>query len=134
MAPDKAFPKRLTYYSQIRVELHLSKGNVDAFRIQLEYGPDALADPVGAEPSWEAAARFDHSPNSVNGHDIREEGLHLDLCNSEGVARRKQLHKMPVNVAPDYCQQYLEQHHDELIQGYEKRTGVPPYKRKIRRV
>lgn len=109
----------------------MNHGEVEAFRIQLEYDHEALAEPIGVQEDWCAVARFDHTPNSPSGHDIREEGIHLDLCGGDENDRRRGFPPVPVNHAPEFCKQFFEKNHDSLIRRYETQTGVPKHKRKV---
>lgn len=132
MPPDESFlDETVSYYSRIRTELWLTRGDIDAFRVQLEYDHEAVADPLSAVSQWKAVARFEHTPNSPSGHDIVEEGLHMDLCGGENRRRLTGFPPVPLSAAPDYCKSYLELRHNELIRAYENRVGVPPAKRKI---
>lgn len=72
--------------------------------------------------SWEIVAQFDHDPDSLYGHDIEQEGLHMDLY-KEGqkyrVVRSKFPH-IPVNHAPGFCIDYIKQNHGTLIKRFEQ--------------
>ncbi|WP_449405156.1 DUF7718 family protein [Halorhabdus amylolytica] len=56
-------------------------------------------------------ARFDHDPQSPYGHDIEEEGLHMDLYKQGQKYRivRSKFPYVPVNHAPRYCIEYSKQ-------------------------
>ncbi len=65
-------------YARIRRELVTERGEPVRFVAQLEY--DIQATPTGENTSeWRTVARFDHHSEAEHGHDIAEEGLHLDL-------------------------------------------------------
>lgn len=105
-------------YARIRRELAVEEGVPVRFVYQLEYNVQATHD--GLPPhDWRQVARFDHDINGP--HNIADEGLHIDLHRD----RRKyaQLYDFPeisVTEAPDFCQEFLEQRADELIDQFEK--------------
>lgn len=65
-------------YARIRRELVTEQGEVRRFVAQLEY--DVAATPTGqSTPDWRTVARFDHDISGEQSHDVREEGLHMDI-------------------------------------------------------
>lgn len=53
--------------------INQTKGEVDAFLIRLHYR-------MSAHPlRWTSIARFDHNEHSTIGHDVYEQGLHIDV-------------------------------------------------------
>lgn len=83
---------------------------------------------------WEEVARFDHNPHSVNGHDIRKEGLHMDIRDPDGTERRATgFPDVPVNQAPRWCEEYFKQNHHRITARYAKLAGIPKWNRPTRR-
>jgi hypothetical protein len=106
-------------YARIRRELEVEEGTVSRFVYQVEY--DVAATPAGTHtPNWKPVARFDHNTDPSTGHDIRKEGLHLDLYRDE------EKHRVvtgfpPVSLshAPAYCERYLEKNAPQLLEQFE---------------
>lgn len=65
-------------YARIRRSFRIHDGVPERFVVQLEYNLNA-PDDVLAEPDWAQVARFDHEPDNPMGHDVTEEGLHMDI-------------------------------------------------------
>lgn len=53
------------------------RGSVTRFAAQLQRGADT-------QSGYQTMAQFDHDPAAENGHDIYEEGLHLDIYRRNG--------------------------------------------------
>lgn len=116
-SPDRQYVKEVGFRGQIRVELGKTKGDVDWFIVQLEYNHGPFPN---QEDDWEQVARFDHQPQMSWGHDIREEGLHLDLYeNGQKVEREMYYAEFPVNKAPQWCEAHLEEYADHYLAQYE---------------
>lgn len=109
-------------YTRLRFYLATSSGDVEKFTIQLEY--DLLA--AGRRSVWQALARFDHNPYSRKGHDIRDEGLHLDIIDADNSKQdvKRGFPSVDVQYAPEYCENYLLKHHDPLVADFERRNGI----------
>lgn len=94
--------------------------------MQLEYDVNAeYSDRTKSK--WTPVARFDHdsSGNETN-HDIEEEGLHLDIFkNGEKVWTSSDFPNIPLNRAPRYCEEYLEENADRLIERFERWYDKP---------
>lgn len=73
------YVERVDFDSRIRVRFGGSAGTVRWFVVQLEYNP---APWLGEE--WIPVARFNHQPDSPGGHDVYEEGLHVDRFLADG--------------------------------------------------
>lgn len=65
-------------HARIRRELDIDHGTVIRFVVQLEYNVAAHSS-SHIEPDWRVVARFDHDAMAPGGHDVTEEGLHLDI-------------------------------------------------------
>lgn len=107
-------------YARLRRELDTERGEVLRFVVQLEY--DVQATPSGQNtPDWRPVARFDHDKQSFHGHDVSEEGLHLDIY------KDGEKHKVltgfppvPLNRAFDVCEEYLTRRADRLLAQFEE--------------
>ncbi|WP_431357507.1 DUF7718 family protein [Haloarcula laminariae] len=111
--------------SHLRLRFHLvtSDGEVSEFLIQLEYNHQ-LVD-TGPD-SWCAIARFDHNPQAPDGHDVTEEGLHLDLLNPDGSKYdvRRGFGPVLLGDCPTFCENYLLSRAEKLLINYEKRNDI----------
>lgn len=101
---------------------------VTEFCIQLEYNENAYDD--SADPKWLQVARFDHNVYEDQGHDIREEGLHLDVYHRHGKDYvETNFGTPPLGVAPRICRDYLETYRDRYLARFERQIGVPEFAR-----
>ena len=107
-------------HTRIRRELRTERGEVVRFVAQLEYNPSARYD-VQPPSEWMVVARFDHDRTSAGGHDIAEEGLHLDIYrDGERYRRSWDFPRVPLPRAMDYCESYLEKHSDRLLARFDE--------------
>lgn len=96
---------------------------VTEFCVQLEYNTRATFS--GADPSWLPVARFDHNVSPDHGHDIRDEGLHLDVYNGYGKEFVDTgFGTPPLTEAPRICRDYLEEHKERYLAEFERRINV----------
>lgn len=105
--------------ARIRREICVDSGSITRFVVQLEYDPDADLRCDGSE-SWRVVARFDHDATSGGGHDITEEGLHLDIYR-DGIRYRRAwgFPRLSPDRAMRYCERYLERNSGRLIARFE---------------
>ncbi len=86
------------------------------FLVQLEYWLDG---------EWLEDVRFDHNPNTGFGHDITEDGLHMDIYRDDQKYRMKDdFPPVELNRAPRYCTTYIREHADRLIRRFERWHNV----------
>ena len=99
-------------HARLRVEIVKEAGVPKRFVVQLERRVD---------DDWREVVRFDHDPENPMGHDITEEGLHMDVYKFGEKARVKD-NFPPVSLtrAPRYCIAYIKQHADTLLGRFEK--------------
>ena len=111
-------------YARIRRELETEQGQVRRFVAQLEY--DIEATPTGQNtPDWRTVARFDHDITGEQSHDVREEGLHLDIYrDGEKHQVRTGFPPVPLNRAFRYSEDYLTQNADRLLTQFERWHGL----------
>lgn len=62
--------------TRICANINAERGDVMNFVVAYEYRLRDL---------WETVAQFDHGPESLYGHDIAEEGLHMDLYKDRNI-------------------------------------------------
>jgi len=107
-------------YARIRRVLETDRGLITAFNYQLEY--DIQATPSAQHnPEWKTVARFDHNVDPNQGHDIREEGLHLDIYrDGEKYRVRRHFPYVPLERAPRFCVVFFQQNADNLLQQFER--------------
>lgn len=105
-------------YARIRRELETERGVVTRFVYQLEYNAEASLD--GLPPhDWHEVARFDHDIDGP--HDISEDGLHIDLYREgEKYAQLYNFPAVPLNAAPEFCEQFLLNRADKLLDQFER--------------
>jgi hypothetical protein len=84
--------------------------------VQLEYWLDG---------EWLEVVRFDHAPDAEMGHDITEEGLHMDIYR-EGVKHcvKGDFPPVKLNRAPRYCTAYIRENAERLIRRFERWHNV----------
>jgi hypothetical protein len=113
---DTEFTTIVNRRAQIRGGISTEKGDVTRFFIQLEYWLDG---------EWFEVIRFDHDPEAEMGHDITEEGLHMDIYR-DGVKYRVKDDFPPVklNRAPRYGTTYIRENAERLIRRFERWHNV----------
>lgn len=118
-------------YTRIRTYFATDRGQVIRFVVKLEYN---ISENTALINDWEEVARFDHNPNARNGHDIAEEGLHIDIVEPNGDDKRGWgFPDVPVNEAPRWCERYFEENHRRLTKRYAKRAGIKNWNAPTRR-
>lgn len=87
-------------------------GTVTRFVVQLEYRHD---------DAWRQVVWYDHDPESEHGHDVEDEGLHIDIYR-DGAKYRSEyvVPPMPAGVALDRAEDHLSQNTVALIERYER--------------
>lgn len=101
-------------------ELDTEQSTVTRFVVQLEYNI-ATVSPAYSDPEWRVVARFDHDTTSEGGHDITEEGLHLDIYrDGDRYERARGFPILSVGEAMRYAEEYLHEHRDQLLTRFEQ--------------
>lgn len=99
-----------------RTILGLIEGQVSSFCVQLELNH---APASGAPDDWRYIARFDHNPQNTDGHDITEEGLHMDIRHpSEEDRTYRNFPPVPLGRAPGYAEDHFDGHYLEICDRY----------------
>ncbi len=107
---------------KIRREWSIVHGNVCKFVLQMEYDLEASVDGRG-DSNWVPVARFDHDVDGP--HDIREEGLHLDVYRDGKKYRRTEdFSLVSPNEAIAYCEQYFIENAAYLLGRFENWHGI----------
>lgn len=87
--------------------------------VQLEHNPRPWAD-----GDWQPVARFDHQPHLLHGHDVYEEGLHMDLYDRDGSKRTvyPDYGPLPADTGRllEFCKQRLREGCDHLLRAYRR--------------
>lgn len=105
-------------YARIRRELDTEGGVITRFIYQLEYNAAASLDDLPPH-DWREVARFDH--NTDGPHDVSKEGLHIDVYrDGEKYMQSYDFPKVPLEDTPSFCQRYLEENADFLIDRFER--------------
>jgi hypothetical protein len=109
-------------YARIRTDIGTEHGDVTRFVVQLEYN----VEPNLLEPNdWRQVARFDHEPDAEGGHDVTEEGLHMDVYRDEEKAEvRRDFPAVSLRGAPAFCKQTLSDRAPELLARFERWHGI----------
>lgn len=113
-------------HARIRRIFETDGGSISRFVVQLEY--DVAADmETESPPSWRVVARFDHDASSVGGHDVSEEGLHLDVYrDDERYARARNFPRLPPGSAMRFAENHLRRHADLLLARFERWHDLAP--------
>lgn len=122
MTTQKKHTEVLDPRTRIDVRIGVSGDNeVEWFVVQLLYNVKPY---YADEDDWREVARFDHNPDAQDGHDVVEEGLHMDLP-FENKEDEVDDH-FPEHTPPPYklgstvrfCVNYLKQDHEQLVRDY----------------
>ena len=98
--------------ARLRVVIDIERGLPTLFVVQLEYQVDG---------EWEPVVRFDHNSANQFGHDITEEGLHMDIYrDGENRYVKTDFPTVPLSDAPKYAESYIRGQADQLLRRYEQ--------------
>lgn len=114
---EKHYKNRLDFRTRVRVRLTYEKGVIYSFLVKLEHDSAERG-----ETEWIEIARFDHNPEG-GGHDVVEEGLHVDLNPPN---HEEYTYWFPKNCAVPtklseivvYCEHLLSNHYDAFLRVY----------------
>ena len=105
-------PDRLADRVQIRTGFTTESGEVVRFMVQLEYWLNG---------GWQPVVRHDHDRDAEGGHDITEEGLHMDIYRSgEKVDIKDVSGPIPAAEGLDYAEDDLRENVQRYIKRFEK--------------
>ena len=87
-------------------------GEVTRFVVQLEYL---------YEDEWTPVVRYDHDPASMHGHDVTDEGLHIDVYRDGEKYRQEYVAPpMPAGVALDFAEDHLNENTQRFTRRFEE--------------
>jgi hypothetical protein len=99
-----------------RTIIEVESGTISAFCVQLEFNHSPQS---GQANDWQYIARFDHKPSSQHGHDIREEGLHIDVRHpQEGDRTYTGFPPVPLDQAPKYAENHFDEMYLDICERY----------------
>ena len=102
------------------------QGHIPRFLVFLHYQTSTV--PV----NWTEIARMDHNETSTQGHDVYQEGLHVDIARRSKRTVHLKIRHAPLPSNPGtvvrVCSQYLRDEADYFIDVYKERhsPGNPP--------
>lgn len=102
--------------ARIRLGYSHTHGEVTRFVVQLEYRVDT---------DWLEVVRYDHDPASGFGHDVTDDGLHIDIYR-DGEQYRTEYVAPPMlaAVALDRTEDHLSNNLDAFIERFEQWHGI----------
>ena len=94
----------------------VTTGDITRFAVQLEYRLDG---------DWAEIVRFDHDPEGKHGHDVTEEGVHMDVYRDGEKLRSEEIFPpMTANDALTFAEEHLNQHAERYIRRFEQWHGI----------
>jgi hypothetical protein len=70
---------------------------------------------------WQEVAQFDHDIENPMGHDVSEEGLHVDVYrDGEKFMTTADFLDVPLSDVPQFCETYLQENAEFLIGRFER--------------
>lgn len=98
--------------TRVYVSLRLHRGVPRAFVVQLELYVDG---------TWHEVVRFDHDMDASGGHDVREEGLHMDVYrDGEKIRVERDFPYVELTDAPAFCIDHVTTKHEEYVARYRR--------------
>jgi len=127
MSREKSYPIVLDPQTRIHVRIGVTEeGDIEWFVVQLLHN----LEPYYADnEDWREIARFDHNPDALDGHDVVEEGLHMDLTFENRENKRDE--RFPghhptysrLGGSVEFCVSYLSAEYEKLVREYENDLG-----------
>lgn len=113
---DKGYVTPLTDRARVRFGADIERGDVTRFIVQLEY---RMAD------GWTHIIRSDHNPEAADGHDVEQEGVHVDLYrDGEKVEQRQIGPPMSPNAGLDTAEEHLVGDYERHVRRFERWHGL----------
>lgn len=108
---DREYTTRTGSTVRRRLGYSHDHGTVTRFVVQLEY--------LSGE-EWTPVVRYDHDPASEHGHDVTEDGLHIDIYRDGEKYRTEYVAPpMPAGVALDFAEDHLANNAQRFIRRFE---------------
>jgi len=115
---DRVDPIPVNSKTQLRRGIATEHGNVPRFFFQLEYR-------LGDE--WAEVVRFDHNEDAEAGHDVTEEGVHMDVYrDGEKIDTVRIAGPMPGSEALDLAEAHLAEHGKRYTTRFEQWHNLNP--------
>ena len=113
---DRVYERDLPGPLRERICRDTDSGDVTRFVVQLEYFHDG---------EWQTVVRYDHDPESDFGHDVAEEGLHIDIYR-DGEKFRSEFvtPPLPPAVALDHAEDHLAKNLQRFTERFEQWHGI----------
>jgi len=109
---DREYTTRTETTVRRRLGYSHDHGEVTRFVVQLEYL---------YEDEWTPVVRYDHDPASDHGHDVTDEGLHIDVYRDGKQYRQEYVAPpMPAGVALDFAEDHLAENTQRFITRFEE--------------
>lgn len=113
---DREYTDDLSDVTRVRLGYSHNRGEVTRFVVQLEYRVD---------DNWHEVVRYDHDPASEFGHDVADEGLHIDVYRDGDQHRTEYVAPpMPAGLALDRAEDHLANNLEAFIERYERWHGI----------
>jgi len=113
---DREFTTPLEYRVRRRIGYSHNHSEVTRFVVQMEYRLDR---------EWVEIVRFDHDPESDHGHDVTDEGVHLDVYrDGEKIQAEEVFPPMPASDALTFAEEHLNEHAEQYINRFETWHGI----------
>lgn len=123
MTPDRPgeynreYTHPLSRVTRVRLGYSHDRDEVVEFVVQLEYD-------VG-DGDWRTVVRYDHNPNRRSGHNVTEEGLHIDIYRHQEKYRTEYISPpLPAAAGLDRAEDHLRNNLKGFIQRFETWHGI----------
>jgi hypothetical protein len=109
-------PDRLADRVQLRTAFTTDRGEVVRFMTQLEYWLDG---------DWRVVVRYDHDREAPGGHDVTEDGLHVDVYRDGAKARTEEVTgPIPAREGFDAAEGDLRENAERYVKRFESWHGI----------
>jgi hypothetical protein len=113
---EREYTDPLSDVTRVRLGYSHDRGEVTRFVVQLEYC---------VESEWREVVRYDHDPASEFGHDVTEEGLHIDVYRDGEQYRTEYVAPpMPAGLALDRAEDHLSNNLEGFTTRFEQWHGI----------
>jgi len=113
---DHEFTSPIRHRSRRRIGYSHDRGTVTRFVVQLEYW---------TQEGWTEVVRFDHDPESDHGHDVSEDGVHLDVYRNGRKYRTTGVFPpMTPAEALTFAEDHLTAHAERYLTRFERWHGL----------
>lgn len=113
---DREYTDPLSDVTRVRLGYSHDRGEVTRFVVQLEYY---------VESEWREVVRYDHAPASEFGHDVTEDGLHIDVYRDGKQYRTEYVAPpMPAGLALDRAEDHLSNNLEGFTSRFEQWHGI----------